>query len=115
MKKIMISLVFMMLLIGCNGIDKSSSSESLYEKYRYDCANVVDHSTFDYDMQQNMIQECFDKCCGGEYCRECQWPGDTACYQECEDEKPEGTCVNCDGVCWEKGLNAYLKEKIAKC
>lgn len=90
-------------------------SDDLYSKYKFDCAKLVDHQTFDYNMQQAKIQECYDACCEGKYCPDCQWPGDSDCYAECESGKPEGTCVNCDGVCWEKGRSAFLDNKIKNC
>ncbi len=122
MKYIIPILLIALLLCGCQGQElkqsqaASQSAQSLFEKYTFDCAKVVDHETFDYNMQQAKIQQCFDKCCGGEYCPQCNtYPGDSECYEECDNNKPEGTCVNCDGYCWDKKFKTYLEQTIANC
>lgn len=87
----------------------------LYKKYQYDCSYSVDHDTFDYQMQQKMIQKCQDKCCNGKFCTDCQWPGDPECYAKCDAEMPKGICANCDGVCWDYGRGKWINDKIASC
>lgn len=130
MGKIIILLIIIVILLipGCvdefflgdqSKQDISSSiseptpkSNNLYSKYQYDFAKLVDHQTFDYNMQDVKIQKCYDVCCEGKYCPDCQWQGDSDCYEECELGKPEGTC---DGICWEKGRSSFLDNKINNC
>lgn len=92
-----------------------SELSELFIKYQYDCSYSVDHATFDYDMQQSMIEKCQNRCCEGKFCTDCQWSGDSECYAKCDAEMPEGICANCDGVCWDYGRGKWLNEKIASC
>jgi hypothetical protein len=118
MKYIIITLIIALLLCGCQAQEQQAQNQeqSLFAKYTYDCAKDVDHETFDYNMQQNKIQQCFNKCCEGEYCDQCNFmPNDYECYQECENNKPQNTCVNCDGYCWDKAFSAYLDQVMRTC
>jgi hypothetical protein len=92
-----------------------SELSELFIKYQYDCSYSVDHATFDYEMQQGMIEKCQDRCCGGKFCTDCQWPGSMDCYAKCDAEMPEGICANCDGVCWDYGYGKWIHDKIASC
>lgn len=127
MKGILIA-VICVLLVGCvEQVADSMESEhmeqsapimektdDLIEKYKFDCANVADHS-FDYEMQQAKVDECYARCCGGSYCQRCEWEEYGECYNDCEAGLPEGVCSNCDGVCWEKGFEKFLDGMIRSC
>ena len=94
---------------------ETSELSELFKKYQYGCSYSVDHATFDYKMQQSMIDKCQDRCCEGKFCTDCQWPEGSECYAKCDAEMPEGICANCDGVCWDYGYGKWLNEKIASC
>jgi hypothetical protein len=116
-------LMFIFFLFGCVSQEQELKStkvqsieKGLFLKYEYNCDKVVDHDTFNYEMQQAKIEECFEKCCDGKYCKECNaWPQGSECYKECEENKPERKCVNCDGYCWDKGFGNYLSDLIRNC
>ncbi len=124
MKKLIILLVLSIFLTGCGGTiaptgERGAASDiektaDPFAKYKYDCANEQDHS-FDYEMQQALIDKCQNKCCEGIYCETCQWDGYSPCFEECDAPRSEGICYNCDGICWEKGYKAHLDNAIGTC
>jgi uncharacterized protein YxeA len=94
---------------------ENSQLDDKFKKYQYDCNNNGDHSKHDYALQDELTKKCQNKCCNSEYCKICQWSEYGNCYSNCENEIPNGTCVNCDGFCWESGHLKFLESTINTC
>lgn len=103
--------------VADNGGSIFQIDDDMIKKYQYPCSNprMGDHTKHDYVFQSALIEKCQNLCCNGKYCESCQWPEYGDCTSQCEAGLPNGTCVNCDGFCWEKGHLEFLNNAIANC